>query len=209
LVATISIIAFLTLAARFMYVFYIDSDVEGDFSGFRWLSTFLYSFGIEVAIVGMGALMWISTQFHSRHSMSKKLFRAIGVSWMSMGFFFMAWIFTSATVFTKVYEVIFAAIIAAVATIISVLLIMFISKELTNVKDLKNSFFDFILEFRLHYKKLLVNALHRNEEYKAAYNEILDDDLLDDTYDEMLKKETEKTENSMKNVVQEIDGWNN
>ena len=160
-------------------------------------------------MVGMGALMWISTQFHSRNSMSKKLFRVIGVSWMSVGFFFMAWIFTSATVFTKLYEVIFAVIIATVATIVSVLLIMFISKELTNVKDLKNSFFDFIIEFRLHYKKLLVNALHRNEEYKATYNEILDDDLLDDSYDEMLKRETEMTENSMKNVVQEIDGWNN
>ena len=86
---------------------------------------------------------------------------------------------------------------------------MFISKELANVKDLKNSFFDFIIEFRLHYKKLLVNALHRNEEYKATYKEILDDDLLDDSYDVMLKRETEKTENSMKNVVQEIDGWNN
>ena len=194
-----------------MYVFYMgDSDLKGDFSGFKWLSAFLYSFGVELSMVGMGALMWISTQFHSRNSMSKKLFRVIGVSWMSVGFFFMAWIFTSATVFTKLYEVIFAAIIATVATIISVILIMFISKELTNAKDLKNSFFDFIIEFRLHYKKLLVNALHRNEEYKATYKEILDDDLdLDDSYDEMLKKETEKTENSMKNVVQEIDGWNN
>ncbi len=55
----------------------------------------------------------------------------------------------------------------------------------------------------------MVNALHRNEEYKATYNEILDIELLDDAYDEMLKRETEKTENSMKNVVQEIDGWNN
>ena len=207
---TISIIAFIALAARFMYVMYLgDSDLKGDFSGFKWLSIFLYNFGVEVSMVGMGALMWISTNFHSRNSMSKKLFRAIGVSWMSVGFFFMAWIFTSAAVFTKFYEVIFAAIIAIAATIISVLLIMFISKELTNVKDLKNSFFDFIIEFRLHYKKLLVNALHRNEEYKSTYKEVLDIELLDDAYDEMLKKETEKTENSMKNVVQEIDGWNN
>jgi hypothetical protein len=205
---TISIIAFIALAARFMYVFYMgDSDLKGDFSGFEWLSAFLFTFGIELSMVGMGALMWISTQFHSRKSMSKKLFRVIGVSWMSVGFFFMAWIFTSATVFTKLYEVIFAAIIAIVATVISVLLIMFISKELANVKELKNSFFDFILEFRLHYRKLLVNALHRNEEYKATYKEILDIEILDDPYDEMLKKETEKTENSMKNVVQEIDGW--
>ena len=193
-----------------MYVFYMgDSDLKGDFSGFKWLSVFLYSVGVELSMIGMGVLMWISTRFHSRNSMSKKLFRAIGVSWMSVGFFFMAWIFTSAAVFTKFYEVIFAAIIAIAATIISVLLIMFISKELTNVKDLKNSFFDFIIEFRLHYKKLLVNALHRNEEYKATYKEALDIELLDDAYDEMLKKETEKTENSMKNVVQEIDGWNN
>lgn len=193
-----------------MYIFYNgDSDLKGDFSGFKWLSIFLYSVGVELSMVGMGALMWISTQFHSRKSMSKRLFRVIGVSWMSVGFFFMAWIFTSATVFTKSYEVIFAAIIAIVATVISVLLIMFISKELANVKDLKSSFFDFILEFRLHYKKLLVNALHRNEEYKATYNEILDIELVDDAYDEMLKRETEKTENSMKNVVQEIDGWNN
>jgi len=205
---TISIIAFIALAARFMYVFYMgDSDLKGDFSGFEWLSAFLFTFGIELSMVGMGALMWISTQFHSRKSMSKKLFRVIGVSWMSVGFFFMAWIFTSATVFTKLYEVLFAAIIAIVATVISVLLIMFISKELANVKELKNSFFDFILEFRLHYRKLLVNALHRNEEYKATYKEILDIEILDDPYDEMLKKETEKTENSMKNVVQEIDGW--
>ena len=193
-----------------MYVFYMgDSDLKGDFSGFRWLSAFLYTIGVELSMVGMGALMWISTKFHSRNSMSKKLFKAIGVSWMSVGFFFMAWIFTSAAVFTKFYEVLFATIIAIVATIIAVILIMFISKELTNIKDLKNSFFDFIIEFRLHYKKLLVNALHRNEEYKATYKEILDDDLLDDSYDEMLKRETEKTENSMKNVVQEIDGWNN
>lgn len=193
-----------------MYVFYMnDSDLEGDFSGFKWLSTFLFNFGVELSMVGMGALMWISTQFHSRKSMSKKIFRVIGVSWMSVGFFFMAWIFTSAAVFTKFYEVIFAAIIATVATVISVILIMFISRELTNTNDLKNSFFDFIIEFRLHYKKLLVNALHRNEEYKATYKEILDDDLLDDSYDEMLKKETEMTEISMKNVAQEIDGWNN
>ena len=128
---------------------------------------------------------------------------------MSVGFFFMAWIFTSAAYFTKFYEIVFAGVIAITATIISVLLIMLISRELTNVMDLKNSFFDFIIEFRLHYKKLLVNALHRNEEYKATYQEILDMELLDDAYDEMLKNETEKTENSMKKVVQEIDDWNN
>jgi hypothetical protein len=184
-----------------------DSDLKGDFSGFKWLSAFLYNFGMELSMVGMGALMWISTQFHSRKSMSKKLFRVIGVSWMGVGFFFMAWIFTSASVFTKFYEVLFAAIIALAATAISVVLIMYISAELTKVKELKNSFFDYIIEFRLHYKKLLVNALHRNEEYKATYKEILDIEILDDPYDEMLKKETENTENSMKNVVQEIDGW--
>ena len=207
---TISIIAFIALAARFMYVFYMgDSNLEGDFSGFKWLSTFLFNFGVEVSMVGMGALMWISTKFHARYSMSKKLFRVIGVSWMSVGFFFMAWIFTSAAYFTKFYEIVFAGVIAITATIISVLLIMLISRELTNVMDLKNSFFDFIIEFRLHYKKLLVNALHRNEEYKATYQEILDMELLDDAYDEMLKNETEKTENSMKKVVQEIDDWNN
>lgn len=193
-----------------MYVLYMgDSDLKGDFSGFKWLSIFLYNFGVELSMVGMGVLMWISTHFHSRKSMSKKIFRIIGISWISVGFFFMAWIFTSDTVFTKFYEVVFAGIIAIAATIISVLLIMFISRELTNVKELKNSFFDYIIEFRLHYKKLLVNALHRNEEYKATYKEILDIEILDDPYDEMLKKETENTENSMKNVVQEIDGWEN
>ena len=73
---TISIIAFIALAARFMYIFYNgDSDLKGDFSGFKWLSIFLYSVGVELSMVGMGALMWISTQFHSRNSMSKKLFR--------------------------------------------------------------------------------------------------------------------------------------
>jgi len=191
-----------------MYVFYMgDSDLKGDFSGFKWLSIFLYNFGVELSMVGMGVLMFISTKFHSRKSMSKKLFKVIGLSWMGVGFFFMAWIFTSATVFTKFFEILFAAIIAVAATTTSALLIMFISRELTNVGDLKNSFFDFIIEFRLHYKKLLVNALHRNEEYKATYKEILDVEMLDDPYDEMLKKETENTENSMKNVVQEIDGW--
>jgi hypothetical protein len=207
---TISILAFLGVLGKFAYIFFLkERDIDIDFFGYSKMSRFLWAFGNQVFDVAVGLLFWISSNFHPRKSYSKKLFRWVSVLFSSIGFYFMFWIFLDTEYFNDTVEVAGAVVFAIFATGVFTLLLVFLTREITNLQELKNSFFDFIIEFRLHYKKLLINALHRNEEYKATYNEILDDDLLDDAYDEMLKKETEKTENSMKNVVQEIDDWNN
>ena len=207
---TISFLAFLGVLGKFAYIFFLkERDIEIQFFGYEKMSHFLWAFGNQVFDVAVGLLFWVSSNFHPRKSYSKKLFRIVSVLFSTIGFYFIFWIFLDTEYFNETVEVAGAVVFALFATGVFTLLLVYLSREITNLKELKNAFFDFILEFRLHYKKLFVNALHRNEEYKATYNEILDDDLLDDTYDEMLKKDTEKTENSMKNVVQEIDDWNN
>ena len=207
---TISIITLIGVLGKFSYIFFLkEGDIEIDFFGYSKMSHFLWAFGNQVFDVAVGLLFWVSSNFHPRKSFSKKLFRGVSVLFSAIGFYFMFWIFLDSDYFNETVELVGAIVFAIFATGVFTLLLVFLTREITNLQELKSSFFDFIIEFRLHYKKLLINALHRNEEYKATYNEILDDDLLDDAYDEMLKKETEKTENSMKNVVQEIDDWNN
>ncbi|WP_291866537.1 hypothetical protein [Maribacter sp.] len=190
-----------------MYIFYMGNDLKGDFFGFKWLSIFLYNFGVEISMIGMGALLWISTRFHSKNGFSKKLFRLIAGSQMAVGFFFTSWIFTSAAYFSKSYEIIFAILIAFFATIISTTMLLFITREIRNIKELKNSFFDYLLEFHGQYTSLLSYAMTRNSDFKEYKEKIEGSKIYDEAHEEFLKQSSDKAEKSVKKTAQKIDDY--
>ncbi len=151
---------FTGVVGRVVYIGYMgDNDLEGNFMGFRWLSIFLYNFGVEVSLASFGALMWISTNFHMAGSKSKKLFRFVAVMMMALAFFFMGWIFTDKPYWSNSVEILFAFLISIPATTLFVMLVMFLSREITNVRELKARVIDFFIEIRnVHFRALLKNA---------------------------------------------------
>jgi hypothetical protein len=206
-VVAISVFAILGVLGKFGYIFFLkDRDIEIDLFDYKFLSHFLWAFGTQLFAVSMGALLWLSASFHPRKSRSKKIFRRLSFLATSIGFYFMCWIFMDTEVFDEDVEVIGSIIFSLVTTSAFLILMKFLSRELNSIKELKDSFFDYIIEFRLHYKKLLINALHRNEQYKDTLD-VLNEDLHSDAYDEMLKKDTEATEQVMKEKAKEIDEW--
>ncbi|PCE64940.1 hypothetical protein [Sediminicola luteus] len=186
----VSIIAFVTLAARFVYVFYNgDSDLEGDFFGFKWLSIFLYNFGVEVTTVGLGALFWVSTMYHPKGSHSRFLFRGVSVGVMAVGFFFMGWIFTDTLYFSQVLEVFMAIIISINATFFSVMLLNYLTRDIRNIKELKVRWLSFLVEIRNEHYKPLLKRIMRGDLYSEAMAEELKKDVK--KFDERLRDEAE------------------
>lgn len=136
-----------------------ESDVnyneDNRLFGFRWLSTFLYNISVELSQIATGFVLWICSSYHPEKSKSKKVFQLISVSIVLVGFFFMAWIFTDALYFSRVYEVIFAIAISIVATSISVLLMLVLSKEIRIIDELKS-------KIRFAMRKMTVDAVKGN-----------------------------------------------
>ncbi|MGX1930434.1 hypothetical protein [Flagellimonas sp. 2504JD4-2] len=159
-VLTISLFIISAVAGKLLYLGFIgDNDLEGNFISFRWLSAFLYSFGTELSFLSFGSLMWISTVFHPKKSQSKKLFRFVAVLMLLLAFFFLSWIFTDKPYWTDSIEIAFAMLISIPTTIVFVMFLMFISREITGIKELRNMIANFLVEIRnTHVFGLLKNA---------------------------------------------------
>lgn len=75
--------------ARFAYIYFLDNDIKGSYLGYRWLSTFIYAIGIELAFIFTGALMHYSTNFMVEEV--RKAFKNISYLVMTTGGFFLFW----------------------------------------------------------------------------------------------------------------------
>lgn len=187
----VSVIAFVALASRFGYVFYMgDSDLIVNFLGFKWLSIFLYNFGVEVSMIGMGSVLWISTKYHQKGSYSINLFRIIGASWIFAGSFFMSWVLASVNSYTKYIEVSISILFALSATFISCIILMIISREINQLRKLEGSFITFIIRFRNHFKTLLDTAIEK--------------DIYDKVYQDKLKAHTKELEKTTTDAASEV-----
>lgn len=148
---TVSILAALVILSRVAYILYNGgNDLKGDFMGFKWLSSFLYSFGVEVSTVLVGITINYSTNFMEEKA--KQTFKIFGWSVQMIGFYFMFWIFLDDSVFTEEVEMFFSACFAAVAIIIQVLLGLFFKSEFSKLKG----------KIRTVMNLLVVQAVNKN-----------------------------------------------
>lgn len=123
--AKISIIvlsAILILAGRFAYLPWSsdDTDIKGSFLKFKWLSSALYSFGMEVSFIAVGFLL-----YHASRQMDNSIGKYYAyvshiIAWI--GFFFLGWIFVDDDLFTITVERTLAALIATISMVIVVII---------------------------------------------------------------------------------------
>ncbi len=116
---TVSINLFLIGVSRFTYIF-VDKyfDMEGNFFGFKWLSTFFWNTGVEVFTINVGFLLYYATFFMSETMI--QTFRRTSLFVISIGFFFLSWIFFDDTGITNSLEIIFSIAVAVPMTKISI-----------------------------------------------------------------------------------------
>ncbi|EAR14056.1 hypothetical protein [Robiginitalea biformata] len=131
--ATVSGAAAIAIIARVGYILYNgDRDIEGDFMGFRWLSSFLYSFGIEIAFITVGMVINYSTNFMTKDAVNP--FRFFGWAIQGVGFFFMFWIFIDASIFGDNVEIAFSICFAIVAVFVQTKLRKFFTNHISSLK---------------------------------------------------------------------------
>ncbi len=106
----------------------------------------------------------------------KKVFGATSKFIIAIGFYFMGWIFFD-PFYSGAMEIAMAIIFSIFCTVLFVTFMMVLTKEITNVRELKNSFLGFMDEIRnVDYRKLLKTAMKK--------------DLYDEVYQEELKNTT-------------------
>ncbi len=149
---TVSVIIALAIICRFAYVLYNgDSDVKGDFVGFTYLSSFLYSFGIELAFILVGIGVNYSTSFMTKSAV--KPFKFFGWSIQCVGFYFLFWIFLDESIFTEKVEMIFSGIFSFLAVGIQVVLSRFFKNDVSKLKSQIKYIFDrMVLDAPKHVK---------------------------------------------------------
>lgn len=110
-VATIMVVSNITIIgiSRFTYII-VDKyfDREGDFLGFKWLSTAFWNTGVELFTINIGLLMYYSTFFMEKSV--KPLFRGVSFLVVAIGCFFMSWILFDDTGITNSLELIFSTV---------------------------------------------------------------------------------------------------
>lgn len=140
---TVSSAAGLVILARFMYIPYNGgNDLEGNFMGFKWLSSFLYSFGIELAFVLTGVVINFSTNF--MEVTAGKVFRAFGWAVQFVGFFFLGWIFIDDSIFTESVEIAFSAGFAIGSVYLIILFSRFYRGRYSRLVQIIRGLFSFI-----------------------------------------------------------------
>ncbi|PWL37768.1 hypothetical protein DKG77_13420 [Flagellimonas aquimarina] len=148
---------------KFAYIFFLkDNDVTIDFNGYTSLSSLLWVLGNEFSTITIGAIIWVSASYHSKNSLSKKVFRIISVFTIASGFYFVCWTFLDSIFFTEMVEIVGSITMATIGTILYIGFISFLSKEINNVRELRTTIVDFFVElnnvhiwgFRKNFKKL-------------------------------------------------------
>jgi len=114
ILAGISAISFLMIAARFAYVPFLVNDIQGNFVGFQYLSSFLYAFGVEFAMLCMGLIMYFSTNFMLEGA--KVYFRSVSIVCISISLYFLCWVFFGAMSLSIYLEMLFSMITSLAMT---------------------------------------------------------------------------------------------
>jgi hypothetical protein len=137
--------AILIILSRFIYVFYLgDNDVKGNFFGFTWLSSFLYTAGIELAFLSFAFILWYATKFmdydHARP------FRYLSYLITFVGLFFLSWVAFEDKGFSLFQEVFFSLISSLIALTLGIWMYRFADRYLARGEFLKSKI-RFLLDF--------------------------------------------------------------
>lgn len=136
--------AALAVVARVCYILYNgDRDLEGDFMGFRWMSSFLYSFGVEVAFITVGMVINYSTNF--MEDSAARIFRHFGWTVQAVGFYFIFWIFIDESTFTDNVEIAFSVCFAITAIYIQSIIRKFVVGYVRKLKRIIRKLNDVIV----------------------------------------------------------------
>jgi hypothetical protein len=94
--------------SRFTYIL-VDKyfDREGDFLGFKWLSTAFWNTGVELFTINIGLFMYYGTFFMEQSV--RPMFRMVSFVLVAIGCFFMSWILFDDTGITNSLELVFSA----------------------------------------------------------------------------------------------------
>ena len=110
-VVTIMVVSNIILIgiSRFTYII-VDKyfDRQGDFLGFKWLSTAFWNTGVELFTINIGLLMYYGTFFMDKSV--RPMFRGVSFLVVAIGCFFMSWILFDDTGITNSLEIIFSAV---------------------------------------------------------------------------------------------------
>lgn len=137
-----------------MYIPFIWNDLEGDWFGYGWASSFLWSLGNELTPIIISLFLWHLAS-HLPYSIQKSV-KNISAILLTIGLFFTSWIFYSGN-FTKITEILFSACTAIFIAYISVKFlnstnnyIEFLKEKIRNLVDV------IILEAPEHVKDIKV-----------------------------------------------------
>jgi hypothetical protein len=155
--------------ARFGYIYFLENDIQGSYLGYRWLSTFLYMVGIEVAFIALGILMYYSTNFMMEAY--RKAYKNVSILVIITGCFFLFW-----AVYTHILDYsLYTEIVFGLATsFMFVSLFLALSKAAkTYVQKLKEAI------------KILIDALARKAPQQVKDIEVYDAEVLWPTLDKV------------------------
>ncbi len=204
---TISLFGFIGIFSKFAYILFLGDRGRGEefkIFGYDYLSHFLWAFGNEVFVFSIGTLLWVSTNFFDAKKKIRNIFRIISGLSLGTSLYFMGWIFFQ-SYYSKTTEVLMAILFSIVGTLVFIPFLMYITKEIKNVRQLKSLVVDFFIEIRnVHFRSLLKNShklefLDEVEIQKEARNELIKD-LREDR-----KEITDNFEKRLHDKVDEID----
>lgn len=104
---TVTINIILIGLSRFTYII-VDKffDSEGNYLGFKWLSTAFWNTGIEIFTINIGFLIYYGTLFMEKSVVS--MFRRVAFFLVATGCFFLSWILFDDTGITNTLEIYFS-----------------------------------------------------------------------------------------------------
>ena len=119
--------------SRFTYII-VDKyyDRQGDFLGFKWLSTAFWNTGVELFTINIGLLMYYSTFFMEQAV--RPLFRMVSFLVVAIGCFFMSWILFDDTGITNSLELVFAGVSGLLTGHIAISMYRYMIKYMEGLK---------------------------------------------------------------------------
>ncbi|WP_422858802.1 hypothetical protein ACOKFD_15800 [Flagellimonas sp. S174] len=139
--ATVSIFAGFILLSRFLYIpFAGENDMEGNFVGFPFLSSFLYAMGVELSYLSFSIILAYATNY--MYEPAKRYFLLLSYAIAFVGFFFVSWVFLAPTKANKIQELLFSIVTSGVAIFVVYKLSNFIktsrNKNIAKIRMLAN-----------------------------------------------------------------------
>ena len=133
-----------------------DNDVQGDFFDWAWLSSFLYTAGVEVSFLMFAFELGYASTFMPERP--QRAFRFLSYCIAFVGFFFVSWIFLDENKHNFTDEIIISFVSAILSIGVVVVLTRFVKSEISiqrNVIQLLNQAIITIIPSRV--KNLDVN----------------------------------------------------